>query len=426
MSGVFRALPCACALVLGLASSASARQAAAAPTVDDLKAPAVAAATLLGTSPTAIERPDSPQAFVVNVISHITKDEGVPKNFGVSLTPYWMRWHPRLTFESYAKPSLAQRVARTFAISLASADWKTGQGRTAEDLGSRLALGFSATPFQGAMDPEALALAGDLAAALKAFGDAVIAKEEGAVIKAMRARRRELARALETATGPDEAVAAWRALNEVDGALGALVAAADADIARLDARRKSLARRIERIDTDRYGARLAVAGAWSWAVPADVVAEARVERAAVWITPSYRVRLGAREDGEAAEEADETDDETEDQGRPVIELVGVARYLREPASPLGSSSQAWDLGARFVWQIGEEIALSTEVVRRAWESGDRADTYRAAGIFEARLAKGAHFFAAFGRDYEEKTSRSTLLSVVGVNFGLGPRPVLAY
>ena len=426
MSGVFRAVSCACALVLGLAGSASARQAAAAPTVDDLKAPAVAAATLLGTSPTAIERPDSPQAFVVNVISHITKDEGVPKNFGVLLTPYWMRWHPRLTFESYAKPSFAQRVARTFAISLASADWKTGQGRTAEDLGSRLALGFSATPFQGAMDPEALALAGDLAAALKAFGDAVIAKEEGGVIKAMRARRRELARALETATGPDEAVAAWRALNEVDGALGALVAAADADIARLDARRKSLARRIERIDTDRYGARLAVAGAWSWAVPADVVAEARVERAAVWITPSYRVRLGAREDGEAAEEADEAEGETEDQGRPVIELVGVARYLREPASATGASSQAWDLGARFVWQIGEEIALSTEVVRRAWESGDRADTYRAAGIFEARLAKGAHFFAAFGRDYEEKTSRSTLLSVVGVNFGLGPRPVLAY
>lgn len=410
---------CACLLLFGLAAPVSAQAVAPAPALDDLKAPTAAAITLLGVSPSAIERPDSPQAFVVNVVSQLAKDDGLPKNFGVLLTPYWMRWHPRLTFDSYAKPTFAQRLARTVAVSIASADWKAGEGKTAEDRGSRLALGFSATPFQGAMDPKGLELARELAAALKELGDAVIAKEEGPALEAMRARRRELARALASAASPDEIIAAWRALDDADGALSALVAAADEEIARLDVRRKSLAREIEQIDTDRYGARLAVAGAWSWAVPSDVLGQARFDRAAFWITPSYRVRLGGGDVGDAGEEQDGV-------ARSVIELVGVARYLRESESSIGVSSQAWDFGGRFVWQIGADVAVSAEAVRRAWEAGDREDTYRAAGIFEARLGRGLHFFAAFGRDYEERTSRSTLLSLVGVNVGLGPRPLLTY
>lgn len=391
------------------------------PSVNDLKAPNTAAVTLLGTSPTSIERPDSPKAFVVNVISQLAKDDGLPQNYAVQLAPYWMRWHPRLTFDSYANPTVLQQIARSFAVSLATADWTSGEGRSEQDLGSRAALGLSTVPLQGALDPEVDRLRARLTKTLTDLLRALKNIESGPRIEALRAHRKALAAALDKETDPARIVQRSRELDDADAALKAIVAESEAEIARLQEQSRRLAASINTLDTDRYGPRLAVAAAWSWGVPEDVLQDARRDRMAVWVTPSYRLRLGPRSDGQEDEEEEAAAVTGLEPG--ALEVIGVARFLNDRAD---GSANAWDVGARVVWQIRREVALSTEVVRRTWDGDERTDSLRAAGLFEARIGDNAYFFAAFGRDYDEPETRSTLLSTVGLNFGFGRKPLLTF
>jgi hypothetical protein len=45
-------------------------------------------------------------------------------------------------------------------------------------------------------------------------------------------------------------------------------------------------------------------------------------------------------------------------------------------------------------------------------------------MFEARLADKAYLFASFGRGFTDAERDRTLVSVVGLNFGFGEKPVL--
>jgi hypothetical protein len=393
-----RALAAACAIALVTATRAFAQTGL--PEVDDLKAPSTPAVTVLDASPASIERPDNPRAFIVNLASQIARDGGTPSNYGVAFTPYWMRWHPRLTFDAYARPTLTQRVVRTLSVSLASADWTTGEGAGKQDLGSRVALGFSTVPYQGAMDPSVFDLKSQLEANLLALSRAIEARETAPLVAAMKARRDERAGRLRAAATPDELEAAFRAFNESDAALTALTAAMDKDVEALQTERAELAKKIQELDTDRYGARLGIAGAWSWAIKDDALAETTRDRRAIWITPSYRSRA--------------------------LEIVGVARYLREPDEAPDVDAGAWDIGSRLVWQMHGDLAISGEAVKRLWRSDSRADTHRLAAVFEAKLGKGSYLFAALGRDYAKKGTRSTLVSLVGVNIGLGTKPIVTF
>jgi hypothetical protein len=390
----------AAAFAIALLTAAPADAQTDLPELDDLKAPSTPAVIILDASPASIERPDNPRAFIVNLASRIAADGGTPSNYGVAFTPYWMRWQPRLTYESYARPTLAQRIARTFSVSLASADWTTGEGTAKQDLGSRLALGFGAVPYQGAIDATVFELKSQLEANLLALARALQARDGAPLVVAMKARRDERAARLRAAATPDELEAAARAFNESDAALKALVAALDKDVETLQAERAELAAKIQTLDTNRYGARLAIAGAWSWAIKDDVLADATRDRRAIWITPSYRSRA--------------------------LELIGVARYLREPDAAPDAVVGAWDIGSRLVWQMRGDLAISGEAVKRMWRSATRTGTHRLTAVFEAKLGKGSYLFAAFGRDYEKKGTRSTLVSLVGVNIGLGTKPIVSF
>src|SRR6188768_264369 len=92
-------------------------------TVDDLRSPSTAAVTILGTSPTAIERPDTPRALVFNLASSVADAGGIPQNYAMQVAPYWLRSHPDLLFSTYVRPTVAHSMKRSFAVSVATADW---------------------------------------------------------------------------------------------------------------------------------------------------------------------------------------------------------------------------------------------------------------------------------------------------------------
>src|SRR5581483_12283226 len=93
---------------------------------DDLKAPSTPAVAVLGTAPTTVERPDSPRALVFNLAASVSDAGGVPQNYAAQVAPYWMRSHPDLLFHSYISPSIGESAVRSFAISVATADWRIG------------------------------------------------------------------------------------------------------------------------------------------------------------------------------------------------------------------------------------------------------------------------------------------------------------
>jgi len=79
------------------------------------------------------------------------------------------------------------------------------------------------------------------------------------------------------------------------------------------------------------------------------------------------------------------------------------------------------LGTRLVWQAAEKLAVSGEWLART-SGDDSAD--RAVGVAEYEITKSTFLYASFGRDFEEKGTRRNLVSLIGITFGFGNKPIL--
>jgi len=138
--------------------------------------------------------------------------------------------------------------------------------------------------------------------------------------------------------------------------------------------------------------------------PGDTVERGRFQRAGVWLSPSYRVS------GE-------------------IEVIGVARWLREnPAPTDDANTNLWDGGARLRWKPSPLLALSAEAIGRLGRGGPAAarSTSRFGGLVEFRAADGFYLFYAFGKDFAAAAvDRSRLVSSIGLNLGFGTKPVIS-
>jgi hypothetical protein len=420
-------LACAAgALVAGTARDGLAQPAARVLTVEELRAPSSAAVTLLGTAPTSIERPDSPRALVVNLLSTVADAGGVPKNYSAQVAPYWMKSHDSLLFDSYMHPSVGQSLIRSLGISFATADWITGTGKTATDLGSRLAFGVSTVALPGRIDPKLDALRDSLLQMDQDMIELLRRRRTDPALKVLEDRRAEITKAIATeavkpAPNEDLLLDLGRQLERTNQLIATIGPALDRPIAALEQAIRSTTLQIQSLNVHRSGAQLSIAAAWSFQIPDDVFGDARASRAAIWVTPSYRARVRKS----AAAPGSDPDEESEDDGdtRPrFLDLLGVARYVRNSVA----TTSATDLGGRVVWGATDVVSVSAEVVRRWWSSASAvASSYRAVGMVEARLGDKAYLFASFGRGFTDAETESTLVSVVGLNLGFGDKPQLA-
>lgn len=410
-------------LVTLLICAALAPDAAAQTTVNDLKAPSSPAVTILGTSPTTIEQPDTPQAVVFNLASSIADAGGIPQNYAMQVTPYWLRSQPELLFSSYIRPTIAQSIARSFAVSVATADWTQGTGKSAEDLGSRLAVGFGTVVIPGSLDPAYDTIAKGIQADNHKLIDLLRAKSDAPKtaeprLAALKVAAAEQRKQFEAAKEVDVLVRTYVQLSETEGAIARI----NADVARmvsdLDAQitplQASIVKRtldLQKLNVKRLGLALSVAGAWSGRSPNDVIGRTASERLGLWFTPSYKTQIGGTSG---------SSDEAALSSR-ALTALGVVRYLSDRTD----GSNAWDVGGRLVFEISGSIAVSGEAVGR-WNDGNSAEesTWRAVGIVETRLADNAYLFASFGRDFTEEEQERSLVSIIGINFGFGKKPTV--
>src|SRR5688572_23131929 len=134
-------------LVIGLAmrSVAQSQTPAATPRIEihDLGIPTAPAFVLLDVTPASVERPESPKAFVLNLLSTVSQSEGLPRNYALQVAPYWLTSHENLTFGDYQAPSPAESMLRTMSFSVAASPLLDESAAEAPVIGTRIGLGVS-------------------------------------------------------------------------------------------------------------------------------------------------------------------------------------------------------------------------------------------------------------------------------------------
>ena len=206
-------------------------------TIDDLTAPTSPAFVLLDVAPAAVERPENPKSFALNVLNRLVSSNGLPQDYAMEVAPYWLRFHPSLTFADYQNPSPLQSILQSFAVSVAT----TPIAGNSSEAGTRLGLGLRANVWNGRPNP-----------------------------------------ALE------DAVAELEAIN--GRILDALFKDPKANIDALRAEAGPAALKIQALDAERIGFFFTVAGGQVWEVPDGDTEKASADRRGFWATPAYRVR----------------------------------------------------------------------------------------------------------------------------------------
>jgi len=382
-------MPVAC---VAAASAAGAQTPAADPaavTPDDLRTPLAPAFALLDAAPTSVDRPQSARALTMNLFSAFRQGNGLPRHYALDVTPYWLRSHPRLTFDDYYRATVPQTLVRTFAVSVASASLDatdTAPARTSLGLGIR-----------------ALLLAGQPHPSLQAARDQLMA------ITMEQASLDDKAVRLEFLIKQARAAGREAEAQTLEAARRVLESQTEGPRAELAARARAVNLRIQALDKDRVGWMVSLATAQVIDFPDDRFQDREIARWGFWVTPAYRVLVcTAGESGEC---------------QSTVDLIAVGRYVADRRGDLHDS--AWDVGGRLLWQPTKEFAVSAELLRRGGTDATGGEgSNRSVGVLEYRLRDDIVLFGSFGRDFEPPEGGRTLVSLLGLHFGFGRKPVI--
>jgi hypothetical protein len=364
--------------------------------LDELRAPTSPAFVLLDVTPAAVERPENPKAFTVNLINAVSKAKGLPQNYALEVAPYWLTYHPSLTFDKYQSPG-AMSLIHTLSISVATTPMTPEADSTADPIGTRLGIGVRTNIRSGRFHPRLNQLVEDLK---ELHGESLdIINAQDPVMEAIKKAEEDL-EAAKQGGQPAAIAAAEKALMARQTELGKLQAQEKA----LDSQTTTKALEIQALDAQRVGLIVALAAGKTWDVPQDDISLSQPGRWGVWLTPSYRF-LACTASGECSAS---------------IDAIAVLRAMR-----VASEDTLWDAGGRLVWQPTKELRLSAETLRR-WGGGSDAvaknASTRTAAMLEYDLRENLSFYASFGRDFEKATGQKPLVSLLGLNVGLGKRP----
>jgi hypothetical protein len=364
--------------------------------IDDLRAPTAPAFALLDVTPASIERPENPKSFTMNLINTVSRSRGLPQNYALEVAPYWLTYHPQLTFAKYQSPGLMSAL-HTLALSVATTPLEDPANASADPVGTRLGLGVRTNLISGRFDPRLTALVDQLANAqgrvLDALRDVPTAEDD--------VKRAEAAVSAAEAAGQPTANAE-KSLETARARLAALQEAESA--AEADAMTTSL--EIQALDAQRLGLIVTLAAGKTWGFLSDDFRQRQNGRWGVWVTPAYRFRACTTVSSECSA---------------VLDAIAVVRLLREPGD-----TTSWDVGGRLLWQPTKELKLSAEVLRRKPDEDvtGAASSNRTTAMLEYRIRNDLALYGSFGRDFRKDTGRQPLVSLMGLNVGLGRKPAV--
>jgi hypothetical protein len=331
------------------------------PTLGSLRTPPSPAFTVLGIEPSAVERPTTPSDVALSFVTKVRQGT-IPRDYAFEASPYWLVSQPDLSWNSDVTRNVAESVARTMSLSLATAE----TGTTAAPVTS-LAVGVRTLLSSGHMTASTQRALAALEQTLSQTGDVFLRMVGEAGLDELDKR---------LASG-DITVADYEARKQE---LTALV---------LDTEeyREAMAR-AEDVAAKREGFFFEVAAGFVWDFAAGSWEARTLRQRGVWATPSYEFGSWS--------------------------LVGVLRYLDETSF---FNEDALDWGGRALYSTAD-YALSLEVVQRS--PLDQTDvikrSHRFVGIAEYRVSRASWVIASFGKDRQKTGARETLIAQLGLAF----------
>jgi hypothetical protein len=443
----------------------------------DLSTPDVPAFTILGVAPTQIERPTTPKALGLSLLSSTTDSTNlIPNKYAVVAAPYWMQY-ASVTLDRYVRPDIRQSLMQTFTVSLAT---------TPVSSNTDIGLGLSASPWAGhgssamadalvtltAVDAKYSAAAGlfdvlnDIvnAKSLERLGTSPLRPGlqrfvDGPTPDLLKDFLEKRYEELFTSFVPNQAAtkvidaaalakANAKALADAKKALNAAVDAlfASDPLPLLAGPVGDLLRHVPEAPTDAASlqkARNIIAyRVLSQVIPAAIALESAAEtnmRAAVaGVRSEDKLRMGWML-GLAGAFASRVPNDGFTSGRQLrwalwaapayrdenthLEIVGVVKWIQRDAL---EGPNLFDVGARVVKQAGKGT-FSAELLGRSDRSstGSTPVTQRATINVDYQIAEKAFVTAAFGKDFADPSAgkpKGGLLSVLGVTIGLSKNP----
>jgi hypothetical protein len=333
-------------------------------TLENLKTPSSPAFVILGVEPTSVERPTTPRAFALSLLSPATEPGAglLPEDYAAEVAPYWMAPQRQLTWDEYFNPSPLQSILQTFSVSLATHTFSETDTTTGIGIGVRL------TPFPGHSSSTADSLAGALAVSQRAR------------LPLLRARRR--------ATSPDQ-------IAEIDSALSVNAAAS-----------QGIAQQLQAND-ERVGLRLQLAGATAAFYPGNDFQAGKIGSVGVWSTLGYRLERPGMDLLALGRYLRTEEGATQD----VWDVGGRAVLLANRFS----ASMEW------VARSASDAGGTGPAGEPALDSGNRV-----VGMFEYRATGDLFVSFSFGQDYpREGEVGQPLVAILGGQFNFGSKPLIS-
>lgn len=335
--------------------------------IDNLKTPTSPAFVILGVEPTSVERPTTPRAFALSLLSASGGEGGIiPENYAAEFAPYWMRPRPRLTFAEYFRPTVMQSLRQTFSVSLATAASTQGA-----DSVTSIGVGFRLAPLSGQPSDSLL----KLVRAIRSADSALV----------------QLDIALSRATQAGNTAAA--------DSIQALISAGAARARTLSA--------AFRANDERVGLRMQIAGALGASYAGNDFEAGQVAKTGLWGTLAYRM------------------------DQPGIDVIALGRWLRDHGAAEQNAwdlgGRAVLLFERFSGSV-EWVArsVSDEGASGAGGVPALASGNRAVGMLEYRATDDLFVSFSFGQDYPRAgEDGQPLVAILGGQLNLGSKPSVA-
>ncbi|HEU4560444.1 MAG TPA: hypothetical protein VFS20_21520 [Longimicrobium sp.] len=357
------------------------------PDIESLRPASTPAFVILGVSPNAVTRPNTPADLAFTAVSATNEFAEIPRNLAVEFSPYWLTNRRSLTWrDDVDRGSLSRSFWRSLAFSAASTQLgDEANPRTA------LAFGGRALLLSGRVSQESVNLLTARELELAAFSERVNEITRPVRTRLAAARTAEIRRLTEGMDPADPR--RERIADSVTAAFAPVVeAAVQAVVADSSATLEASLNELEELVIVREGPLLEIAGGGAWGFEQDRWESGKLDRVGVWATYSCE-KCRFMNNSPAR-----------------ITPMLLLRYLRDVE---GDDTETMDAGGR-VALSGTNFGFSVEGVRRAF-LGDSDDEplWRVVGSVEYEVSNDTWLLASFGRD-----SRSPEEGDLVARFGL--------
>ncbi len=330
--------------------------------LDELRAPISPAFTLLGVSPTTVERPNTPRDLAIAILSAVERSEGdFPQDLAIEFAPYWMARKRELEWdENYSERQVGQRIWQTLSISLATTEIPS------DDVdGTALGVGLRCLLIEGGKGSE-------------------IRDVEDELQKKIDSRSPDLLK---------------------PGSRTAELSEEQKEIQRKEVALEKLAVKIRDKNKQRVGWVVECATALTADFPEDDTGEREIRRVGAWLTPSYQFESGEKFLSVPQEITGD------------FNLLTVGRYIWDDTND--DSKSLFDIGGRVIWTSSNmPLSISAECVYRFVEGGN--DTEQFSAVLEYKLNDDFSLVASYGKNFDNDfEGDDDLIAILGIKFGWG-------